>query len=306
MLRARVKGLAELIAVRGGGRLVGRLRRRGQLLILSYHNVVPHGETARGDRSLHLSQRTFGDQLDELLRDHDVVPLAELQSAPSDDGRPRAAITFDDAYAGTLTAGIEELQRRGLPATVFVPPAFIGGRSFWWDELAEGFEGALPWELRERWLTELAGEEGRIRQWADSQGLPQVVALPPWARAGTEGDLRRAIARGRLSLGSHTWSHVNLAAVDPARRRDELVRSKEWLASRFPDAFIPWLSYPYGIESAEARAAASEAGYAASLRGAGGRFRPGMAPVQALPRLNVPAGLSPAGFALRVAGLLAR
>src|SRR6185312_15095738 len=182
MLRARVKGLAELIAVRGGGRLVGRLRRRGQLLILSYHNVVPHGEATRGDRSLHLPQRTFGDQLDELLRDHDVVPLAELWGAavPAH-GRSRAAITFDDGYVGTLTAGIEELQQRRLPATVFVPPAFIGGRSFWWDELAEGFEGALPWELRERWLTELAGEDGRIRQWADSQGLPQVVALPPWA-----------------------------------------------------------------------------------------------------------------------------
>jgi peptidoglycan/xylan/chitin deacetylase (PgdA/CDA1 family) len=306
MLRARVKGLAELIAVRGGGRLVGRLRRRGQLLILSYHNVVPHGEATRGDRSLHLPQRTFGDQLDELLRDHDVVPLAELSGALPADGRSRAAITFDDGYAGTLTAGIEELQRRRLPATVFVAPAFIGGRSFWWDELAESFDGALPGELRERWLTELAGDETRIRQWADSQGLPQVAALPAWARAGTEGDLRRAVARGGLSLGSHTWSHVNLAAVDPARRRDELVRSKEWLASRFPDAFIPWLSYPYGIESAEARAAASEAGYAASLRGTGGRFRPGMAPVQALPRLNVPAGLSDAGFALRVAGLLAR
>jgi len=306
MLRARVKGLAELIALRSGGRLVGRLRRRGYLLILSYHNVVPHGETARGDRSLHLAQGTFGAQLDELLRDHDIVPLTELSKTPAATGRPRAAITFDDAYAGTLTAGIEELARRRVPATVFVPPAFVGGRSFWWDELAEGLAGELPSDLRDHCLNELAGDEEPIRQWAASQGLARAAGLPPWACAGTEDDLRRAAAEPGVSFGSHSWSHVNLAAVDPGRRRDELIRSKAWLESRFPQAYVPWLSYPYGIESAETRAAAGEAGYAASVRVTGGRFRPGAAPVQALPRLNVPAGLSVAGFALRAAGLLSR
>jgi peptidoglycan/xylan/chitin deacetylase (PgdA/CDA1 family) len=305
MLRTQVRGLAELIAVHGGGRLVGRLRRRGQVLILAYHNVVPRGETARGDRSLHLSQQTFGDQLDELLRDHDLVPLTELWSPPPSGDRPRAAITFDDAYAGTLTAGVEELARRRLPATVFVPPAFIGGRSFWWDELAEGFSGVVPPDLRDRWLTELAGDDQRIREWAASNGLP-TVALPPWARAGTEDDLSHAAAYRGLSLGSHSWSHVNLTAVGTDRLRDELARSKAWLESRFPRASIPWLSYPYGLESADTRSAASEAGYAASVRVTGGRFRPGTVPVHALPRLNVPAGLSATGFALRAAGLLAR
>jgi peptidoglycan/xylan/chitin deacetylase (PgdA/CDA1 family) len=306
MLRARVKGLAEFIAVHTGGRLVGRLRRRGRLLILAYHDVVPHGEVARGDRSLHLPQRTFADQLDELLRDHDVVPLAELWSCPPVLDRPRASITFDDAYVGTLTAGLEELRRRGIPGTVFVPPGFVGGRSFWWDEMAEGFSGTLPAELRDRLLTDLAGDEERIRSWAASQGVPMASSLPPWARAATEAELERAVDYPGLSLASHSWSHVNLAAVDPDRRRSELVRSKAWLEARFPRATIPWLSYPYGLESAETRQAASEAEYVASVRTSGGRFRSGAAPLQALPRLNVPAGISRAGFALRAAGLLAR
>ncbi len=305
MLRNRLKSLAEQIAVRGGGRLIGRFRRRGRLLILSYHNVVPHGQSPRGDRSLHLPQRTFGEQLDELLREHEIVPLADLTNVPLE-GRPRVAITFDDAYAGALTAGVEELRRRRLPATVFVAPAFIGGRAFWWDDLAEGFDGAVPPHLREVWLTDLAGEESRVREAAAAQGLPLSPGLPAWARAGMEDDLRRAAAYAGISFGSHSWSHVNLAAVDPARRQEELARSKAWLESRFPQSTIPWLSYPYGIESAEARLAAREAGYAASLRATGGRFRPGAAPIHALPRLNIPAGLSAAGFALRAAGLLGR
>lgn len=305
MLRDRLKRAAELIAVSAGGRAIGRLRRRSQLLILAYHNVVPRGELPRGDRSLHLPQHTFGQQLDELLREHDVVPLGQLTNGGGE-GRPRVAITFDDAYAGALTAGVDELRRRGLPATVFVPPAFIGGRSFWWDDLAESFQGEIPGSLRDTWIIDLAGDEGPIREAAISRGLPRPAELPAWARAGTEDDLRRAAAYEGLSFGSHSWSHVNLAAVDPARRRDELARSKAWLEAHVPESTIPWLSYPYGIESGETRAAAREAGYAASVRVTGGRFRPGAVPVHALPRLNIPAGLSPAGFALRAAGLLGR
>lgn len=306
MLRARLKGLAELIALHAGGRVVGRLRRRGRVLILSYHNVVPRGETTRGDRSLHLPQQTFGRQLDQLLRDHDVVPLAELWREPPRLGRSRAAITFDDGYAGTLTAGVEELAQRGLPATVFVPPAFIGGRSFWWDDLAERFAGVLPPALRARLLTELAGDDEPIRRWASDQGLSPGEALPAWARAATENELRSAAAYAGLTLGSHSWSHLNLAVIDPTRRRLELTQSKAWLESAFPQVSIPWLSYPYGLETADARADAHAAGYAAAVRGAGGHFQPGAAPLQALPRLNVPAGLSAAGFALRTAGLFAR
>jgi len=306
MLRARVKNLAELIALRSGGRLVGSLRRRGRVLILAYHNVVPQGEKPCGDRSLHLPQRSFADQLDELLRDHDVVPLAELWAGEPIQDRLRAAVTFDDGYLGTLTAGVEELSRRGVPGTVFVPSAFVGGRAFWWDQLAENYEGVLPSYLRNRLLVDLAGDDAQIRQWAASQGVSLSCALPPWALAGTEDDLRRAIKYPGLSLASHSWGHLNLAVVDAARRREELVQSKAWLEARFPHASIPWLSYPYGLDSPEARTAASEAGYVASLRINGGRFRPAVDPRYALPRLNVSAGLSQAGFALRAAGLLAR
>jgi peptidoglycan/xylan/chitin deacetylase (PgdA/CDA1 family) len=306
MLRARLKGLAELIALHAGGRILGGLRRRGRVLILSYHNVVPRGEAPRGDRSLHLSQPAFGRQLDQLLHDHDVVPLVELWREPPARGRSRAAITFDDGYAGTLTAGLEELAQRGLPATVFVPPAFIGGRSFWWDDLAERFAGVLPPDLRARLLTELAGDDEPIRRWASEQGLSAGEVLPAWARAATEKELRSAAAYRGLTLGSHTWSHLNLTVIDPTRRLLELTRSKAWLESAFPQVSIPWLSYPYGLETVDTRADAQAAGYVASVRGAGGHFQPGAAPLHALPRLNVPAGLSGPGFALRTAGLSAR
>jgi hypothetical protein len=37
--------------------------------------------------------------------------------------------------------GIPELVRRGLPATVFVAPALLDQRAFWWDRLANPTTG---------------------------------------------------------------------------------------------------------------------------------------------------------------------
>src|SRR3989442_14172662 len=136
LVRTAVKRTLEFSLVRSGlPRLVRALTRR-RTLGLAYHNVVPDDMHSPGERSLHLARSSFVAQLDLLLSTHEVVPLTELlkrsRGAPS---RPSVAITFDDGYRGAVTIGVEELARRGMPATIFVCPAFIGGHPFWWDTL---------------------------------------------------------------------------------------------------------------------------------------------------------------------------
>ena len=69
-----------------------------------------------------------------------------------------------------------------------------------------------------------------------------------------------------------------------------------------------WLSYPYGLTSPTAAQAVERAGYVGAFLVEGGwlprqqRFYHPFA----LPRLNVPAGLSVEGFQLRLSGLLKR
>lgn len=270
--------------------------------MLAYHNVVPAGETAGGDRSLHLPETAFARQLDELLRSADVVPLEALApdrgaAAAESARRPRVAITFDDAYVGAVTVGLDALARRGLPATVFVAPGLLEGRSFWWDALGDG----LDEPTRRTALETLRGEDAAIREWAARHGRP-LAASAEHARGATLGQLRRAVERGGVTLGAHTWSHPNLAAVDEATLRRELGEPLPWLRQRFPEATIPWLAYPYGLESPAARRVAAESGYRGAFRVDGGWLRPGEAPF-GLPRLNVPAGLSLDGFRLRLAGV---
>src|SRR5690606_1975386 len=107
-------------------------------------------------------------------------------------------------------------------------------------------------------------------------------------------------------LESHTWSHCSLAALEDGELEVELTRPLRWLKQTFPHAAIPCISYPYGLNSPLVRRKAAEAGYTAGLLVEGGVLtRSGLDPY-ALPRLNVPAGVSVNGFTLRTSGLLSR
>jgi len=271
------------------------------VLILAYHNIRPDDVSPAGDRPLHLPLSSFREQLDRLSSRLDVVPLDQALE-PSRGRRPRAVITFDDAYHGAITLGVPELIARGLPATVFVTPSFLGGRSFWWDAAA-GLSG-LADDVRVRALEELRGEDASIRAWAIASGHP-LVEPPSDCRGTTEDDLRRAAATPGITIGSHTWSHPNLARLDATRLTEELDRPLAWLRERF-ERVIPWLSYPYGRWSDSVVTATRRAGYRAALLVDGGWYRRGQGDLYSIPRLNVPAGISGNGFSLRLGGLFCR
>ena len=301
--RLQAKQRLERAIVGSGAPWLALRRREGDVLILAYHNVVPAGEAPVGDRSLHLSQAAFADQLDQLARTHDVVPLSSvLRARPTTGRRPRAVITFDDAYRGAVTAGVAELQRRSLPGTIFIAPAFVGGRSFWWDALTPPDAATVPEQLREQALNQLCGDNAAIRRWAEESGFG-ARPLPPHARCASEEELLHAARYDGLSVGSHTWSHRNLERLDDAEVREELSRPLAWLEERF-ERVDAWLACPYGRSSPAVQRLAPELGYAAALLVTGGWIKETLGDTFALPRVNVPAGLSREGFILRAAGLL--
>lgn len=298
--RQLVRNAAELVLAGSGLPWLARRRRTGTL-VLAYHNVVPAGTPAFGDRSLHRDVRVLRAELEALARTHDVVELAQATQPPTR-SRPRIAITFDDAYAGALELGLELVGRLGLPATVFVAPALLGRPAMWWDRLADPLTG-LAADLRNHALGPLRGEHDRIMAWSEAQRLPQRDP-GPLARIATERELASAAARPGISLGLHTWSHPNLAALTGDETRVELARTLEWLRSH-PGSVEPRLAYPYGRWSPAAMDAARDVGLAAAFRVEGGWIDGTPPEPLALPRLNVPAGMSVQGLLLRAAGVLA-
>jgi len=298
-----VKRAVERALVRSG--LAGIAARHAgfRTLILAYHNIIPNEQSPAGDRSLHLPLDTFRRQLDALENTCQVIPLPDafLPEVPA--GRSRVVITFDDAYRGAVTCAVEELAQRGLAATIFVAPGLLGDQTLWWDEAGAGLPDGLDPKLREGALQGCRGEASEARRWLVQQGVVLRPELLPAARSAGVDELAHAVElHPGLKLGAHSWSHPNLAAVPNASLADEMRRPLEWLRAHFARATVPWLAYPYGLESPAVRRAAEVAGYVGGLRVSGGWLPRGAQPSFAIPRMNVPSGLSTDGFLLRVSG----
>ncbi len=293
-LRSLAKAVAERLVLLSGP----RSQLQGKVLVLAYHNIVPRGDKPWGDVALHLPQEMFGRQLDLLAEALDVVPLGAALAPPDPGGRPRAVITWDDAYGGAVAAGVEEVARRGLPATMFAAPAFLDGGAFWWDALA-GEDGLEPGQ-RNLCLEDCRGRQELVRARAIREGWPWRDP-PAHARGAAAADLAAALAKPGITLGSHTWSHPNLTRATAEELSAELVRSRDWVDA-FGERAEPAISYPYGLSSPAVEAQSARAGYRHGLLIAGGAYQPGDDRSLAVPRLNVPSGLSLQGFRLRLLG----
>lgn len=304
--RSSLKHVAERFVVASGAAALLRRLRRDRDLILAYHNIVPDRAASDGERSLHLSRQDFSRQLDALVDTHEVVGLDDLLAGGGENGgrgsRARAAVTFDDGYRGALTAGLEELAARGLPATYFICPGLLGNDGFWWDALADRPRAGQEADaFRDEALQVGRGMAPNVYAMASARGIDRRTQ-PAHAGVATEEEIAAAAGVPRVTLASHSWTHPNLARLGPDELREELERSLRWLDQNGGGAARPWLSAPYGRSSPDVRKGAETAGYEAVFEISGGLARPGTDPLE-MPRVNVPAGLSLEGFVLRASGL---
>lgn len=301
-----LKRFAERALCASGLAAVWERRGRPATIVLAYHNIVPSGEPVVGEASLHVDQKAFADHLDLVLEGRDVVPLNEVLD-PNPRARPprtRVVITFDDAYAGAMTAGLEEVAKRGLPATVFVPPGLLGSAGFWWDRLASATGGLLDSRVRAHALTALEGKTDRVLEWARAEGLG-VRDMPEYARPVTADALLSTRLPVGVALAAHTWSHPNLVTLVADEMVEELEHSRAWL-SQNAERFSDWLAYPYGAHDAAAVETAERLFEGAVLVEGGAAARRGRnsGAAHRVPRVNMPRGLSLEGLSLRLSGLL--
>lgn len=309
IMSSLLKDLAEgaLVSLRTDA--LARSWNRGRTMILAYHNVVPHGRPSCGDRSLHLPRARFARHLDLLDETHEIVPLSSVSSPPeapaAGTSRPRVAITFDDAYRGALTAGLDAVASRGLPATVFVAPGLLDQDAFWWDALAHEESGAVDDAVREHALTELGGRHADVMRWAGSEGLVHRRVMPPHARPATPEMVRSVSRSPDVTVASHGWSHLNFPASSRPDLEQELSRPLDWFEASDVD-FEPWIAYPYGRHSARVRRIAGDV-YPLAFTTAGG-FATGprerASDRTRVPRRNVPAGASLRRFRLLTSGAM--
>jgi peptidoglycan/xylan/chitin deacetylase (PgdA/CDA1 family) len=109
--------------------------------MLIYHRV---GGGSPDERDLDVVD--FEQQLDELAR-HDVVGLDEaLDRLENGDDSPSVVLTFDDGFRDVYTHAWPRLSEAGLPFTLYLSTAFIGGTMHWDGSTAKAAGPALDWD----------------------------------------------------------------------------------------------------------------------------------------------------------------
>jgi peptidoglycan/xylan/chitin deacetylase (PgdA/CDA1 family) len=298
-------------------------------IILMYHRVAA---LDHDPWELAVTPENFAGQLELLKRHRQIVPLDWL-AARLREGKPTrrmAAISFDDGYVDVLERAKPLLERHNCPATIFLPPGYIGGTDgFWWDTLTRVFYAAptLPDELElaiggspHRWpILPWTSDDGWSRRSAHNAVWGLLLPMPgplreqlllavlDWAgleprapadaRCVTEDGARQLSIPGFLDIGAHTISHPSLPAISA----DEQLREIGGSISALHDLLgirPRGVAYPYGHHDAATIAATRAAGAAYACTTAG---RPVMraSALLALPRLHV-RNVAPAEFGSEV------
>lgn len=293
--RDAIRFAVEAFSTSSGLTALARRLNRRTVTILAYHNVVRDEDANRGDSSLHLPLSVFRSHLDQLVETHEVVDLDAAATAPTG-ARPRAVITFDDAYRGAVTLGLAEIHARRLPAVVFASPTLMGEEATWWDQMGEA--GILSIQRRSHALESLRGARDAVRAWAfPTQPPPR---LPAAYGIATREELETHCG-STVSVGSHTWAHDYVPALDDSALRENLTRALSWVRG-LRCRSSTWLALPFGAGSAGASRTALSVGHAGVLAISGGLWQP-PGNAGSVPRVNIPSRTSPRGFEMRASGL---
>jgi peptidoglycan/xylan/chitin deacetylase (PgdA/CDA1 family) len=165
-------------------------------------------------------------QMVKLKRLARVIP--SLANQVLEPGCHYVGLTFDDAFRSFAQNALPVLAGLALPAFLFVPTAYLGRKSAWFD-----YGGPNH-----------VGEE--------------VVSAD---------ELKQLARQCQIEIGSHSVNHPNLVEISPEKARAELRDSRETLELLL-ERRINSISFPYGSYGERELKLAKEAGYDFCLGGA--------------------------------------
>jgi len=302
---------------------------RRKILVLGYHDLYADAvDPVDNFDGLRVGRDRFERQMRYVAARYHVVPLDQLldPSVSSRDGKPLAAITFDDGYKNVYHVAYPVLRQLGLPATVFVIPDFsLHGRMPWWERLRalvagtrrpvaivpiQGMRRYVPLITvgdREELLVQLAAELHGVPPEAREESLTRLAAdlgaeerSQPRSAPLSVDELREMISGG-ITVGSHGRSHDSFLHLSYQALFAELTESKQIL-ELVTGQPVTWLAYPYGDYSGTSIDAVRRAGYRGAVT-TSPRLYDAAADPHAIPRICVDDNLSFAHFIVAVSGL---
>lgn len=186
-------------------RLVPRQDAATRRVVFCYHSVHPNRPYSA------TTPAAFESHVQWLKERCRLMSLSELVSERNGagDGKPAAAITFDDGLEDNHSHALPILAKHGVTATFFITAGFVER------------DPAVLQRLQALWRC----------------GPEDVVPLD-WTQV-------RELRASGMDIGSHTYSHRNLARLSAAEVGHELRRSRDVIGERTGTA-VEVLAYPFG------------------------------------------------------------
>lgn len=290
--------LAKLCSVTGFTVVCEQWRRRPSLIVLNYHRIGDIRKTRYDPGVFSATAQDFAWQVGYMKQHFEIATLDDAVAMITGEQpvRPSVLITFDDGYLDNYEIAFPILRAAGVPATFFLPTAFIeSNRLPWWDLIAyivkngknnrirlsypQAQEFDLAHQSREaviasilraykhpgmqdhdRFINDLLkGSESSLPT-ADSE-----TCFLNWKQA-------REMQAAGMTFGSHTHNHEILSKLSDGRQHEELIYSREILERELNREVVA-LAYPVGGSGAFSRSTqeiAMQCGYRSAFSFYGG------------------------------------
>ncbi|MCK4657255.1 MAG: polysaccharide deacetylase family protein [candidate division Zixibacteria bacterium] len=277
---------------------------RNTALVLTYHRVLPtlKSEAAPSQTGMIVTNSTFEKQMDFLNKTHEVITLAEMigRLKESKIDQRYCAITFDDGWRDVYTHAFPVLEKRNLPAIMFLSAGFVGTDRLFWPErltrillstgeLDQNKVSALA-DIDRKSAEEIhaiiATNDNRKKLKQADRLIERFKKLDPEIREELIGLLENSLsqtltdeARDRhilnwheieemrrrgISFGSHTVNHAILTRIPPDEAKMEITQSKQMLEKKLGEE-IDLFAYPNGDWNDDVKEMVKEAKYKASV-----------------------------------------
>lgn len=331
--REPVKSVGLTLADYCGGFRFGRYATRDQLLVLTYHRVLPTQARGRGPRppdTVYADE--FEAQISYLRRFHHIVTgTTLLQFVRGNQPLPpnSVLITFDDGYRNNYLCAFPVLKKHEASALFFIATGFLDDPEthIWFDRLDAAL-AAWPARSLDQWIGRRLLQitprtASALRRWLKyspaetrNEAVSELERSAPGPRPTLDEDTKpllwtqaREMAAAGMTFGGHTMSHQILAGTSVGKARDEVVRCRRVIENQLQIACWSF-SYPNGEREDfrdEDKDSLREAGYLCAFTQIVGLIRPGhgLGDPFALPRVPVPSNGNLRVFKSRASGLYA-
>lgn len=234
--------------------------------VLMYHMVSPHRAGAKFN-GLRVTPARFETQLAWLRREgYTFFTVSELWQQWERLPEKSVAITFDDGYADNLHQALPLLEKYDAKATIYL---VVDRHDRDWSTAKKAHHNT--------------GELAREPKLSDDE-------------------VRALLASGRIELGSHTLTHINMRSTPTETKRRELIESKQQLEAQF-GVPVQSFAYPFGLFGDDDVELARECGYETAVTTVDGidTVSPRPDPLRLL-RIKVSGKDNLLAFALRLRG----